>query len=64
MIDEDGPDEVVLPLVLLAQGGALLLCILHQALNEVGAALTDHWSDGAVILHSDNFTYALYWQAS
>jgi len=50
MVNEDGPDEVVVPLVLLAQGGTLLLGILHQALNEVGTALTDHWGDGTVIL--------------
>ena len=51
MVNEDRPDEVVVPLVLLAQGGALLLSILHQALNEVGTALTDHWGDGTVVLH-------------
>ncbi len=50
MVNEDRPDEVVVPLVLLAQGGALLLGILHQALNEVGTALTDHWGDGTVVL--------------
>ena len=50
MVNEDRPDEVVVPLVLLAQGGALLLGVLHQALNEVGAALADHWGDGTVIL--------------
>ncbi len=51
MVDKDRPDEVVVPLELLAQRGALLLSILHQALNEVGTALTDHWGDGTVILH-------------
>ena len=51
MVNEDRPDEVVVPLVLLAQGGALLLSILHQPLNEVGTALADHWGDGTVILH-------------
>lgn len=55
MVDEDRPDEVVLPLVFLAQGGTLLLSVLHQPLNEVGTALTDHWSDGTVILlHATN----------
>ena len=52
MVNEDRPDEVVLPLVLLAQGGSLLLGILDQALNEVGAALTDNWSDGTVVLQA------------
>ena len=50
MVDEDGPDEIVLPLVLLAQSSSLLLGILHQALNEVGTALADHWGDGTVVL--------------
>ena len=61
MVDENGPDEVVLPLVLLAQGGALLLCVLHQALNEIGAALTDYWSDGAVVLHQQVAVMLWYW---
>lgn len=51
MVDEDRPDEVALTLVLLAEGGPLLLRILHQPLNEVGAALTDHWCNGCIILH-------------
>ena len=54
MVDEDGPDEVALALVLLAEGGPLLLRILHQPLNEVGAALADHWGDGCIILHHQN----------
>ena len=54
MVDEDGPDEVALTLVLLAEGGPLLLRILHQPLNEVGAALADHWCDGCIILHGHN----------
>ena len=52
MVDEDRPDEVVLPLVLLAQSSSLLLSILDQALNEVGTALTDDWGDGTVILRA------------
>lgn len=63
MVDEDRPDEVVLPLVLLAQGGTLLLSILHQPLNEVGTALTDHWSDGTVVL-SHTITQAIYIECS
>lgn len=50
MVNEDRPDEVALALVLLAEGGSLLLGILHQPLNEVGAALTDHRCDGRIIL--------------
>ena len=52
MVDEDRPDEVVLPLIFLAQSGSLLLGILDQALNEVGTALTDDWGDGTVILQA------------
>ena len=51
MVDEDRPDEVVLPLVLLVQSSSLLLSILDKALNEVSTALTDDWGDGTVILH-------------
>ena len=54
MVKEKRPDEVVLALVLLAEGGTLLLCILYQALNEVGAALTNHGCDGSIILPSQD----------
>ena len=35
LVDEERPDEVPFPLVGLAQGGALGLRVLHQALDEV-----------------------------
>ena len=50
MVDEDWPDEVALTLVGLQQLGALGLRVLHQALNEVCAALADHRGDGCVVL--------------
>ncbi len=52
MINEKGPDEVALAAVFLHQLGALHLRILDQALNEVCAALADHRSDCAIVLHS------------
>lgn len=50
MVDQDRPDEVPLTLVGRQQLGTLLLRILHQALNEVGARLADHGGDCAVVL--------------
>ena len=50
VVDEDGPDEVALALVGLLQRGALGLCVLDQALDEVRAALADDRRDGRVVL--------------
>lgn len=52
MVDEKGPDEVLLALVLLQQLGALRFGVLHKALYEVGTGLTDDWCDCGVFLLS------------
>ena len=52
MIDQGGPDQVLLALVGGEEGGTLGLRILHQPLDEVCGGLTDHWGDGSIILHA------------
>jgi hypothetical protein len=56
VVNEDGPDEVALPLVRLQQLGALGLSILDQPLDEVRAALADYRGDGRVVLRDTSNT--------
>lgn len=52
IVNQQRPDQVALALVRLQQLGALVLRILHQAFDEVRAALADHWRDRGIVLQS------------
>ena len=57
MIQQQRPDEVALSSVFLTEGCSFLLCIHHQAFNEVGRGFCYNWGDITVVLRWPNFQF-------